>query len=325
MQNDWRQTNFVCRELLLTQKFVISNYKINTIMEQKTIAVIGATGSQGNSVVNALINEGSFKVRAITRNPQNYSGKAHEAVKADLNDTGSLKKAFAGAYGVFVVTNFWEGADERAQGQNAISAAKEAGIAHFIWSTLPNVESISNKSFDVPHFTAKSKVDELVKDAGFRFYSFVQAPFYYQNLTGMLSPQPKEDGTVGWALPIDPTKKVIHMGDINDLGKVVTGAFLDPEKTGHGSYLSFATELKSFNDILETYKANSKDYSFTQVPGELFSTFFEGAKEVKEMLGYFEQYTYMGPASESKIQLARKVASGEFLSFNEWIKETTNR
>ena len=50
-------------------------------MENKTIAVIGATGLQGKGVVNALIKEGTFNVRAITRNPDDYSGKAQEVVR----------------------------------------------------------------------------------------------------------------------------------------------------------------------------------------------------------------------------------------------------
>jgi len=98
-------------------------------------------------------------------------------------------------------------------------------VQHFIWSTLPNVEVISEAAFKVLHFSLKAKVDDFVKSAGFKYSTFVQAPFYYQNLVGMMSPQPKQDGSTGWTLPIDPTKKIIHMADINDLGKVVAGAF----------------------------------------------------------------------------------------------------
>lgn len=288
-------------------------------MEKKTIVVIGATGSQGKGVVNALVNDGSFNVRAITRNPEKYSGKTHEAVYADLNDLQSLKNAFKNAYGVFVVTNFWEGSDEIAQGQNAIEAAKATEVRHFIWSTLPNVEVISKAAFEVPHFTDKAKVDDLVKSAGFTYSTFVQPPFYFQNLVGMLGPQPKQDGTTGWTLPIDPTKKAIHMSDINDLGKVVTGAFLQPEKVGNGSYLALATDLYSFNDILEVYKANGQEHSFTQVPAEMFSTFFEGAKELAAMFGYFEKYTYMGPDSELQIESAKEIATNKFVTLQEWL------
>lgn len=290
-------------------------------MEKKIIAVIGATGSQGKGVVNALIKEGTFKVRAISRNVNNYSGKADEVMKADLTDLSSLTDAFKGSHGVFVVTNFWEGADEFAQGKIAIQAAKDAGVNHFIWSTLPDVEKISNGKFDVPHFTGKAKVDELIKEAGFENYTFVQPPFYFQNLTGQMSAQTQQDGSTGWTLPIDPKVKGIHMSDINDLGKVVAGAFLNPEKVGNGTYLSLATEFNSYNDILDAFKSNGKEYSFNQVPVEVFSSFFEGAGEIAQMLAYFEAHTYMGPNSEAQIQLAKEIATEEFTSLNEWIKQ----
>ena len=290
-------------------------------MEQKIITVIGATGAQGKGVVDALVKEGTFKVRAVTRKPEEYSGNGNEVVKADLTDVDSLTKAFKNAHGVFVVTNFWEGADEIAEGKNAVKAAKDAGVDHFIWSTLPDVEKISNGAFDVPHFTNKAKVDAFVKNAGFQNYTFVQPPFYYQNLTGQMAPQPKQDGTKGWTLPIDPTKKVIHMADIHDLGKVVAGAFLNPGKTGKGNYLSLATELNSFNKIIETFKKNGKEYTFTQVPAEVFSNFFEGAKELAQMLGYFQEYTYMGPDSEGRIKMAEEIATGKFTSLDQWIKQ----
>ena len=288
---------------------------------KKTIVVIGATGAQGRGVVNALVNDGSFYVKAITRNPTNYSGKANEAAFANLDDVQSLKDAFKDAYGVFVVTNFWEGADEIAQGKNAVVAAKESGVQHFIWSTLPNVEAISDATFEVSHFTNKAKVDDFVKNAGFKYSTFVQAPFYYQNLVGALGPQEKQDGTTGWTLPIDPTKKSIHMSDIGDLGKVVAGAFLQPAKVGNGNYLSVATELNSFNDILQAFKATGKVHSYSQVPEEVFSTFFEGAKELAQMFGYFEKHTYMGPGSAAQIELAKEVATKKFVSLEHWLQK----
>lgn len=289
-------------------------------MNKKIIAVVGATGMQGNGVVNALKREGSFKVRAITRNLDKYEGNADEAVQADLTDPESLTNAFENAYGVFVVTNFWEGADELMQGKMAIEAAKTSNVNHFVWSTLPNVEKISNGQFVVPQFTGKAEVDHLVKDAGFENYTFVQPPFYFQNFKGHTAPQQQQDGSIGWTLPIDPTRKVIHMADINDLGKVVAGAFLNPDKVGNGSYLSLAAELNSFNDVLEVFKANGKDYSFTYVPAEIFSDFFKGAAGVAELLAYFEAYSYMGPNSDNQVQKAKEISTEPFVSLNDWIK-----
>jgi len=294
-------------------------------MEKKIIAVVGATGLQGKGVVNSLKNNGSFKVRAITRNPDKYNGPADEVVLGDLTNLESLINAFKDAYGVFVVTNFWEGADELAQGRTAIEAAKKANVNHFIWSTLPNVEAISNGKFEVPHFTGKAKVDELVKTAGFTYYTFVQPPFYFQNLVGQLGAQKQQDGSLGWALPVNPSKNVIHMADINDLGKVVAGAFLNPEKVGKGSYLSLAAGCYSFNDILSAFKAIGKEYSFTYIPGEVFSKFpFKGADELTQMFSYFEESTYMGPNSDTQIRMANEISTEPFTTLKEWIKQNMN-
>ena len=157
---------------------------------KKLIAVIGATGQQGGAVVRALLGQGQFKVRALTRNPEKHRGLADEVVEADLNRPATLRAAFEGAHGVFLVTNFWEaGTDEIKQATAAVRAAKEAGVKHFIWSTLPNVETISGGKFDVPHFTGKAKVDRVVREADFVNYTFVIAPFFYQNLAGAVAPK----------------------------------------------------------------------------------------------------------------------------------------
>src|SRR6266403_2185873 len=107
---------------------------------KKLIAVIGATGHQGGAVLRALQASGQFKVRALSRNPGKHRDLADEVVEADLNRPETLKAAFEGAHGVFLVTNPREqGADERKQGATAVQAAKDAGAKHFVWSTLPNV------------------------------------------------------------------------------------------------------------------------------------------------------------------------------------------
>jgi hypothetical protein len=182
------------------------------------------------------------------------------------------------------------------------------------------VEAISKGEFNVPFFTGKAIANQLVSNADFLYHTFVQAPFYYQNFTNALAPMAKPDGTTGFTFPIDPAVQKIHIGDINDLGKVVTGAFTYPEKVGDGSNLSFATEKRSFNEILEVFKTNGKIYSFTQVPAEVFSTFFEGASLYAAMFGFIEKYSFMGPNAEANIALAKQIASDSFTSLNEWIK-----
>ncbi len=147
---------------------------MKTTDNEKLIAVVGATGQQGSGVVRALQASGQFKVRALTRNPVKHLDLAEEVIEADLNRPETLEAAFAGAHGVFMVTNFREiGTDELKQATAAVRAAKAAGVQHFVWSTLPNVEAISGGKFDVPHFTGKARIDRLVREAGFPHHTFV--------------------------------------------------------------------------------------------------------------------------------------------------------
>jgi len=286
---------------------------------KKLIAVVGATGQQGGAVVRALQANKQFKVRALTRNPAKHSELGDEVVQADLTSPETLTAAFAGAHGVFLVTNFGEeGTDEVEQATAAIRAAKDAGIKHFVWSTLPDVEAISGGKFNVPHFTGKAKVDRIVKEAGFANHTFVIAPFYYQNLIGVLAPQKQADGSVSWALPLDPTVRGIHMGDIAELGDIVAGAFAHPDQVGHGEYLPLAGDFMSFGEIVDTLNRQGHNFSYTQVPKEVFAGLFPGAAEIAEMFDYFQAHTYLGSDSRDQIALANKIAGRQPTKFSAW-------
>jgi uncharacterized protein YbjT (DUF2867 family) len=286
----------------------------------ETIAVIGATGRQGGAVSRALQASGQFKVRALTRNPGKHRALANEVVEADLDRPETLTAAFKGVHGVFLVTNFWQGTDERKQATAAVHAARDAGVKHLVWSTLPNVEAISGGKFHVPHFTGKAKIDRLVQDAGFAHHTFVVAPFYYQNLVGISAPQKQADGSLGWALPIDPSVRAIHMGDIDELGDIVAGVFAHPDQAGNGGYLPLVGDFMSFNEIVDTLNRQGHKFSFKRVPKEVFAPLFPGAAEVAEMFAYFQAHTYLGSDSRDQIALANKIAGRQPSKFSHWAK-----
>jgi uncharacterized protein YbjT (DUF2867 family) len=289
--------------------------------DKKLIAVVGATGQQGGAVVRALRAGNQFKARALTRNPAKHRELADEVVEADLNRPETLASAFKGAHGVFLVTNFQEhGPNELKQATAAVRAAKDAGVKHFVWSTLPDVEAISKGKFDVPHFTGKAKLDRIVSEAGFANHTFVIAPFYYQNLIGVLGPQKQPNGSAGWTLPLDPTVRGIHMADITELGGIVAGAFAHPEQAGHGEYLPLVGDFMSFNEIIDTLKQQGHTFSFNQVPKEVFAGFFPGAAEIAEMFAYFQAHTYLGSDSRDQIALANKIAGRQATKFSAWAR-----
>jgi uncharacterized protein YbjT (DUF2867 family) len=65
----------------------------------KILTVVGGTGTQGLSLINAALVDGTYKIRALTRNHSSekslaLAAKGIEVVRADINDEQSLIKAF---------------------------------------------------------------------------------------------------------------------------------------------------------------------------------------------------------------------------------------
>jgi saccharopine dehydrogenase-like NADP-dependent oxidoreductase len=71
---------------------------------KKVVAVVGATGSQGSSIVDVLLQDGTFSVRALTRNPDSekakkLKAKGVEVLKFDSNNRDLVsKQQFYGDY-----------------------------------------------------------------------------------------------------------------------------------------------------------------------------------------------------------------------------------
>jgi uncharacterized protein YbjT (DUF2867 family) len=100
-----------------------------------------------------------------------------EVVQGDLDDLPSLKRAFAGAHGVFGVTR----------------AAQDVGAGHVIWSTLEDTRervpltdtrmpTLMNR-YKVPHFDAKGEADALFQRVPTRF---LRTSFFWDNLNFVL-------------------------------------------------------------------------------------------------------------------------------------------
>jgi uncharacterized protein YbjT (DUF2867 family) len=297
-------------------------------MTKQTIAVVGGTGAQGGGVVDALVASGQYAVRVVSRNPGSTSAQALErrgvqVVKGDLLEPGSLRTAFEGADGAFLVTNFWDPTQmprETEIGKAAVKEARSAGVQHFIWSTLPDAELLSGGRVKVPHFTGKARVDAAVEAAKFARHTFVQAPFYFQNFLGTLAPQPLPNGGRGWMVPMDPAARVIHAGDVNDVGHAVAAAFGAGDQLRDGSYLAVCGGVYSWNDFASTLNEQGHDVHVQQVPADVYDTFFPGAPELRQTLQYFEQCTYFGPESEPRIAAAKALYPPGFTVFADWAK-----
>ena len=297
-------------------------------MTKQVVAVLGGTGLQGGGVVEALMGAGKFAVRVASRNPASNAARALaargvEVVKADLLEPSSLRSALEGAHGAFVVTNFWDPAQmprETEIGTAAVQAARAAGVEHLIWSTLPDSEKLTGGRLKVAHFTGKARVDAAVEAAGFPRYTFVMAPMYFQNFLAMMAPQPLPNGGRGWAVPIDPAARVMHAGDVTEVGRAVAAAFAAGGQLAVGSYLGVCGGVYSFNDFVGTLNAQGHELQVLQVPPGVYDGFYPAAHEIREMFQYFVEHTYFGPEHERYIAAANALVPGGFTKFADWAR-----
>ncbi|OBG83878.1 nucleoside-diphosphate sugar epimerase [Mycobacterium sp. E136] len=284
-------------------------------MSQQLITVVGATGKQGGGLARAILADPDrqFRARAITRNPQSPQAKqladaGAEVVEADLYDTASLERAFDGASAAFVVTNYWadrtaqeEAARSRAeselhQAETAARAAKSAGVAHVVWSTLEDtrdhfgeddrVPTVEGR-YKVPHFDAKAEADGFFTEFGVPT-TFLRTAGFYEGFTADLQPVRADSGELVLTLPMaDRPMAAIAVDDIGRtaLGIFKRGAeFIGETVSIAGDQLTgeqFAAELSTLHGEPVLYRPQSWD--------ELRALGFPGAVEIANMFQYYAE------------------------------------
>ncbi len=303
-------------------------------MTKKIIAVVGSTGWQGGGLCEAILGDpnGGFACRAITRDPkkekaQALAAKGAEVVSADLDDEASLEKAFAGAYGVYGVTNFWEhfsGEKETAQAKNIADAARAAGVKHVIWSTLEDTRKLMapddkrmpflQVQYRVPHFDAKADGDAFFQGLP---VTFLVTSFYWDNLYMFgLAPKKGDDGVYRWAFPLGDSK-IAGIG-AGDIGRTAYGIF----KAGQqyiGKTVGITGENLTIGEMSEKLgKALGIKVEYSAVDADTYRGFgFPGADEMGNMFQVYRDFEKESLALRSA-ETARSLNPG-LQTFDQWL------
>ncbi len=308
--------------------------------EKKVIAVVGATGAQGGGLVRAILGDpsGGFGARAITRDPDKDAAKAlsaggAEVVRADMDDVESVKRAFAGAYGAFCVTNFWEhfsGEKEKAQAKNLAEAAKAAGVQHAIWSTLEDTRGLMSpddarmpmlqEKYRVPHFDAKAEADAYF--AGLPI-TYLVTSFYWDNLYAFgLGPKKADDGVYRWSFPMGNKRLAGIAAD--DIGKVAYGIF----KAGRqyiGKTVGITGENLTVDEMSQKLsKALGVQVEYTAVEPDAYRNFgFPGADEMGNMFQIYRDFEKEVLGARS-VDVARSL-NPSLQNFDQWLARNKGR
>lgn len=307
-------------------------------MPKKIITVVGATGAQGGGLARAILADGEFQVRAVTRKPDGDQAKAlasagAEVVRAELDDVESLRRAFEGAHGAFCVTNYWEHMSpekEIAQAKNLADASRAATVSHVVWSTLEDTRErvplnddrmpTLHGKYKVPHFDTKGASDSFFDPAR---TTWLRTSFYWENLIYFgMGPKADDKGQLGFVLPMG-TKKLPGIA-VEDIGKCALGVF----KRGSsmigkhigiaGEHLTGAEMAKALSQALE------RPVEHVDVPAAVYRTFgFPGADDLGNMFQYkaeFEaEYCGSRPLAESR------ALNPALLTFAAWLVQNKSR
>jgi len=302
----------------------------------KIIAVMGATGAQGGGLVRAILADasGGYTVRAVTRNPDSDKAKAlkklgAEVVKADADDEASLAKAYAGAYGVYCVTNYWEhysAEKEITQAQNMANAAKKAGVKHVIWSSLEDTRkwipldddrmpTLMGK-YKVPHYDGKGEADAIFGEVGVPT-TILLTSFYWDNFIHFGSgPKRGPDGTLALTFPLGD-KKLPSIA-VEDIGKCAYGIFKKGDAYIGKTVGIAGGHLTGEHMASAMSKALGQEVRYNAVEPDVYRSFgFPGADDLGNMFQFkrdFEDY-YCG---RRNLEETRSL-NPELLTFEQWL------
>jgi uncharacterized protein YbjT (DUF2867 family) len=305
-----------------------------------TIAVIGATGAQGGGLAQAILNDPAkrFLLRAITRKPDGAAARAlaaqgAEVIAADSDDEGSLPRAFAGAQGLFAVTNFWEHLSperEIVQAGNIARAARQAGVAHVIWSTLDDTRKFIPLDDDrmptlmgrykVPHFDAKGEADAFF--AGLPV-TYLRTTFYWDNLIHFgMGPRRDDAGRLTFVLPMGDRKMPgIAAADIGHVAfaLLAQGAPASDRIVGiageHLSGVEMAAALaRALGEPVRHYPMPFGDYAKLGFPG---------AEDLANMFHFYHDFEAEFRASRP-VEDTRKLYPG-LQSFSTWLERNVQK
>ncbi|HYA86702.1 MAG TPA: NmrA/HSCARG family protein [Nitrospirota bacterium] len=304
--------------------------------EKKIIAVVGATGAQGGGLVRAIMSDrgGPFTARALTRDPHSDKSKAlaalgAEIVQADVDDAASLRSAFEGAHGAYCVTFFWahmKPEQELAEARSMAQAAKQAKVAHVIWSTLEDTRKLVPLSdnrmptlggkYKVPHFDAKGEADRIFVELGVPT-TFLLASFYWDNLIlfGM-GPKKGPDGKLAITFPMGSARLAGIAAE--DIGKCAYGIF----KKGQdlvGKTVGVAGEhLTCAQMAAALAKELGQPVRYNEITPEVYRGFgFPGADDLGNMFQVYRDFE-KEVCGARKLDVSRSL-NPELQTFEQWL------
>ena len=280
--------------------------------QSKLVLVTGATGKQGGAVVEALLTRG-HQVRALTRNSTSSAAnrlrqQGVEIAVGDFTDRDSLVRVTRGTDAVYAMsTPYEQGAEkETAQGITITDAAKAAGVAHFIYSSVAS----ANRATGISHFDGKYAVEKHLQASGVP-YTIVAPVFFMENLLQPWMLSSLRQGKLSMALPGSCSLQQITVADIG----AFVAAVIERRDAVFGRRFDIAgDELTGEEAAAMLSKVTGREVHYEGLPPDVLRA------QSEDMALMFEWFDSTGYAADIK-SLRRDFPEVKWHTFEEWARK----
>ncbi|XP_047136251.1 nmrA-like family domain-containing protein 1 isoform X2 [Hydra vulgaris] len=294
----------------------------------KTIAVFGATGNQGGSVLRSLVERDCYHLKAVTRNINSQKAKDFSHLKnvtlaeADLDNKESVDIVLKGCYGAFLVTDFtshFVKNREVEQGVNFIDKAIANNVKHIVFSGLENIESQIHEP--CLHFDYKAAIEDYgIKQKDKIHFTSVRMPMYYQEVVGSVFNKAFGNRFL-LNIPMDK-EKIVYLMNVDDIGNCVASVFDHPELYKSqiielcGDYMKVQDLVILLNQELSPLKVYFPGGSFNRF---LFKYIlkFPGVNDIRVMFDYFNYFNHQ---IKRDSDITKKL-NPDVVNFSTWLKK----
>lgn len=280
--------------------------------QSKLVLVTGATGKQGGACVEALLNRGHH-VRALTRNPASPAAnrlreRGVEIAVGDFTDRDSLVRAARGVDAVYAMsTPYEQGAEQEiAQGITITDAAKAAGVAHFVYSSVASAD----RGTGIEHFDGKYAVEKHIQASGVP-YTIVAPVFFMENMLQPWMLSSLRQGKLAMALPAGRSLQQITVADIG----AFVAAVIERRDTVFGRRFDIAgDELTGEEAAAILSKVTGREVHYEGFPPDVLRA------QSEDMARMFEWFDSTGYAADIN-RLRRDFPEVTWHTFEEWARK----
>jgi uncharacterized protein YbjT (DUF2867 family) len=298
------------------------------------ITIVGVLGKQGRSAADTLLQSGRYRVRGITRrvnSPEALSfaeqGAELVSIPLDLGYKQHFVEAFRGSEGVFLMTPniIPPQTHEFELGKQLADAAMEAGVQHIVFSSLENVDQITQGKKFAPHFTDKARIEEYIRTLPITS-SFIYMAFFYTNLAEFYTPTMNGD-TLIFPMYLPKDFRAPFVDPLTATGPVIMEIFSNPGRYA-GQSLPVIGDFISPQEMVDTFvRVTGKKavYSSAFTRNDFlhhFPTFSSNELLVREILGMAEYAVEYGYFRKDRDLLWSRQIDPDSLNWEQFLRKT---